>query len=195
MPPDAARDAVITVQARVIEMLAAETARLAGQVTDLAARVERLERLASRNSENSSMPPSADNLPGRTPPRGRPGQQKKGERKPGKQPGSPGSHLAWSEDPDERKPHYPQGSCACGADLADARDLGIAASHQQIDIPLMTAKVTQHDLHAVECGCGRVHTAPAPAHTRRPEPINLAEYPIRRKQVLGGLTHEYYVAA
>jgi hypothetical protein len=31
--------------------------------------------------------------------------------------------------------------------------------------------------------------------TGRPEPINLAEYRIRRKQVLGGLTHEYYVTA
>jgi putative transposase len=36
---------------------------------------------------------------------------------------------------------------------------------------------------------------PAQADTRRPEPINLAEYRIHRKEVLGGLTHEYYVAA
>ena len=36
---------------------------------------------------------------------------------------------------------------------------------------------------------------PAQAGTRRPEPVNLAEHRIRRKQVLGGLTHEYYVAA
>ena len=36
--------------------------------------------------------------------------------------------------------------------------------------------------------------APAQAHTR-PSEINLAEHRIRRKQVLGGLTHEYYVAA
>jgi len=36
---------------------------------------------------------------------------------------------------------------------------------------------------------------PAQAGTRPPEPVNLAEYSIRRKQVLGGLTHEYYVAA
>jgi Integrase core domain len=36
---------------------------------------------------------------------------------------------------------------------------------------------------------------PAQADTRPPEPINIAEYRIRRKQVLGGLTHEYYVAA
>lgn len=36
---------------------------------------------------------------------------------------------------------------------------------------------------------------PAQADTRPPEPVNLAEHRIRRKQVLGGLAHEYYVAA
>jgi hypothetical protein len=36
---------------------------------------------------------------------------------------------------------------------------------------------------------------PAQAGTRPPEPVNLAEHRIRRKQVLGGLTHEYHVAA
>ncbi|HEV2370591.1 MAG TPA: hypothetical protein VGS19_00350 [Streptosporangiaceae bacterium] len=36
--------------------------------------------------------------------------------------------------------------------------------------------------------------APAQAHTWPPE-TNLAEHPIRRKQVLGGLTYEYQVAA
>jgi len=36
--------------------------------------------------------------------------------------------------------------------------------------------------------------APAQAHTRPPE-VNLAEHRIRRKQVLGGLTHEYQIAA
>jgi hypothetical protein len=45
------------------------------------------------------MPPSADDLPGRTPPRRKPSAG--GKRKPGKQPGSPGSHLAWSEYRDD----------------------------------------------------------------------------------------------
>jgi putative transposase len=36
---------------------------------------------------------------------------------------------------------------------------------------------------------------PAQAGTCPPELVNLAEHRIRRKQVLGGLTHEYYVAA
>ena len=36
---------------------------------------------------------------------------------------------------------------------------------------------------------------PAQADTHPPEPVNLAEFRIRRKQVPGGLTHEYYTAA
>jgi len=36
---------------------------------------------------------------------------------------------------------------------------------------------------------------PAQAATRPPEPVNLAEHRIHREQILGGLTHEYYVAA
>jgi transposase InsO family protein len=37
--------------------------------------------------------------------------------------------------------------------------------------------------------------APGQADIRPPKPINLADYRIRRKQVLGGLTHEYQTAA
>jgi transposase InsO family protein len=36
---------------------------------------------------------------------------------------------------------------------------------------------------------------PAHADTRPPEPVNLAEHRIHRRQILGGLTHEYYIAA
>jgi putative transposase len=36
---------------------------------------------------------------------------------------------------------------------------------------------------------------PAQAGTSPPAPVNLADHRIRRKKVLGGLTHEYYVAA
>ena len=41
----------------------------------------------------------------------------------------------------------------------------------------------------------RGQLTPAQASTCPPEPVNLAEYRIRRKQVLTGLTYEYYVAA
>ncbi len=35
---------------------------------------------------------------------------------------------------------------------------------------------------------------PAQAGACPPEPVNLAEHRIRRKQVFDGLTHEYYIA-
>ena len=137
-------------------MIAGQAETIAAQaraIEELRRKVERLERLASRNSGNSGMPPSADNLPGRTPPRGKP-RRGSGKRAPGKQPGAPGSHLAWRENPDDTIGHSPQGTCGCGAALAGAVDLGVAAPHQQVEIPLASAQVIQHDLHEVACGCG-----------------------------------------
>ena len=135
---------------------------LRADVVALAAEVRDLRRRLGRNSGNSSMAPSADDLPGRTPPPVQP-KRGKGGRKPGKQPGAPGSHLAWSASPDGTVAHFPEGICTCGADLAAATDLGVAAAHQIVDVPLETAAVTQHDLHEVACGCGRVHRALPPA--------------------------------
>jgi hypothetical protein len=157
----AARDAVIGEQARVLEEQAAAIGELRADVVALAAEVRELRRRLGRNSGNSSMAPSADDLPGRTPPPAKP--KRRSGRRPGKQPGAPGSHLAWSASPDATVPHFPQGSCGCGADLAAAADLGVAASHQVVDIPLETATVTQHNLHEVACSCGRVHRARAPS--------------------------------
>jgi hypothetical protein len=136
-------------------------AGLQAEVAELAARLGRLERLLSRNSGNSSFPPSLDDQPGRKPP-ARP-QRGSGKRGPGKQPGTPGAYLAWSEYPDDRLDHFPVGTCECGAALAGARDLGVAACHQLVEIPLAAAKVIQYDLHAVACACGRVHQAGRPA--------------------------------
>ncbi len=162
-PLDAARDALIALQGQLIAMLAAQNAALAERVAELEERLARLERSAARNSGNSSLPPSLDDQPGRTPPPGKPQRGKRGKRNPGKQPGAPGSHLAWSENPDRTVPHFPRGACACGADLAGAADLGVAASHQEVEIPEMAAAVIQHDVHEVACRCGRVHRACAPA--------------------------------
>ena len=126
-------------------------------------RVARLERLVSRNSGNSGMPPSKDDDPGRTPPAEAAGPSGDGAvRKRGKRKGAPGSHLAWSPDPTETLEHFPDGACACGSDLAGAKDLGVYARHQQVDIPVVSATVTQHDRHAVRCGCGRMHVAARP---------------------------------
>lgn len=136
-------------------------AEQAAAIAALEAKLERLERLVSRNSGNSSFPPSMDSQPGRRRPKGKRARPD-GTRGQGKQPGAPGAHLAWSPRPDARVRLLPQGRCGCGAYLAGAAGLGVAASHQQVEIPLVTARVIQHDRHAVRCGCGAVSLAPAP---------------------------------
>ncbi len=66
--------------------------------------------------------------------------------------------------------------------------------------------VNEHHLRQVlteylrHCNTTRPHRSlgqltPAQASTCPPEPVNLAVHRIRRKQVLCGLTHEYYIAA
>jgi hypothetical protein len=131
----------------------------------LTGRVAKLEHLLSRNSGNSSSPPSKDDEPGRTPPKAK---RRRGglERSAGKQKGAPGSHLAWSDSPDEQVDRFPQGRCECGDDLAGAADLGVVDRYQQSEIPLVTARLTQFDQHAVVCGCGKVHTATRPEGAR-----------------------------
>ena len=166
--PEDPRDALIREQAALITGLSVQVTDLSAQIGELTALVRELReqldaarRAASRNSGNSSMPPSADDMPGRKAPapRAKPG----GGRKPGKQPGAPGAHLSWSAEPDETVPLFPEGPCPCGRDLAGAADLGVVASRQVIDVPLAAATVTQYDEHAVRCGCGKVHeAAPVP---------------------------------
>ena len=112
--------ALVAAQAQVIEGLEA-------QVTALTHRVAELERLVSRNSGNSSMPPSTDDLPGKTPAADKPAGGGAVKRKRGKQPGAPGAYLAWREDPDDTVPHFPKGACGCGADLARRRRAGCCA--------------------------------------------------------------------
>lgn len=154
---------LVVTQAGQLAAQAEQIVSLAKTNAELAAKLARLEHLLSRNSANSSMPPSHD--PGKTPP---PQQQRRGgpARKPGKQPGAPGSHLAWTDNPDVRQNLFPQGHCECGRDLGAAMDLGITDRYQQHEIPLISVTVTQYDQHQVRCGCGRTHTAARPAGAR-----------------------------
>ena len=99
--------------------------------------------------------------------RGREGKR----RRQGKQPGAPGAHLAWSRDPGQIVPLFPRGACPCGRDLAGAADLGVAASHQVVDVPLVTATVTQYDEHAVACACSAAIVASRSSGSARSVPF------------------------
>lgn len=58
---------------------------------------------------------------------------------------------------------------------------------------VLTEYLTNYNTARPHRSLGQLTTAQAA--TRSPEPVNLAEHQIHRKQVLGGLTHEYYLAA
>jgi hypothetical protein len=157
--------ALVRAQAERITELEAQIAGLGEVNEQLVARLARVEHLLSRNSGNSSVPPSRDDEPGRGAPKPkRPGGG--GKRSRGKQPGAPGSNLAWRQVPDDRVDRFPEGRCGCGADLAAGRDLGITDRYQQHEVPPVAVRLTQFDQHAVACGCGQVHTADRPAGAR-----------------------------
>jgi transposase len=166
-PPEDApadpRDALIREQARLIAAQAEKITALEALVADLRERLEATERAGSRNSGNSSVPPSMDDQLGRKPPRKQRRAAERAEKKKrGKQPGSPGVSMAW-EVPDRTEDHYSEGACSCGRDLADAADLGVARSYQQEEVPAAPAERVRHDLHKSGCACGQVHVAARPA--------------------------------
>ena len=157
------RDALIREQTARLEAQAEQIAALEALVADLREQLEAALRASSRNSSNSSVPPSMDDRPGRQPPRKQRRAAERAEKKRrGKQPGGPGTSMAWGV-PDRTEDHHPEGSCSCGLDLAGAADLGVARSFQQEEIPAAPAERVQHDLHMARCACGRAHFAPRPA--------------------------------
>ncbi|MDT7713967.1 MAG: transposase [Pseudonocardiales bacterium] len=158
--------AVVRRQDGQITTLSTQVADLLGVNEKLAVKLARLEHLLSRNSGNSSMPPSKDDDPGRTPPPEKPKRPAGPTRKRGKQPGAPGTNLAWVERPDDQRDRFPQGRCECGHDLAEAMDLGIVDRYQQHEIPQVSVSITQYDQHQVRCGCGRLHIAQRPEGAR-----------------------------
>ena len=157
----------LAVQDRQISEMAGELAQLMEANEALAGKLAKLEHLLSRNSGNSSNPPSKDDDPGKPAP---PERNKRGRGGPkrtrGKQPGAPGSHLAWMDNPNERRDRFPEGRCDCGDDLGGARDLGVVDRYQQHEIPQVALTVTQYDQHQVACGCGKLHTAARPDGAR-----------------------------
>lgn len=168
-PEGLSRDELIVVVRRQAGQITAQAVQISDLMEAneaLVGRLAKLEHLLSRNSGNSSNPPSRDDDPGRPAPpdkkRGRGGPK----RARGKQPGTPGTHLAWTDDPDEQLDRFPEGRCDCGDDLGIARDLGVVDRYQQHEIPQVAVTITQYDQHQVQCGCGRLHTAERPGGAR-----------------------------
>jgi len=149
----AERDAEIAVlreQNSEIAMLREALAALQSQVADLAAQVK-------KNSRNSSRPPSSDGLAKPAPKslRGTSG------RKPGRPKGQPGATMQLMDHPDKKVRYRPAACGCCGKSLKGA-EVTAVERRQVIDIPPVRARITEHQMLTLLCGCGCETKAAAP---------------------------------
>lgn len=115
----------------------------------LAERVAQLEARLGRNSRNSNTPPSAEGYT-KAPPRS---SRRASGRKPGGQPGSPGTTLAQVGDPDEVVVHWPAACAGCGVSLAGA-PVTSTETRQVADLPQVALWWVEHRIEHRECECG-----------------------------------------
>ncbi len=127
------------------------------EVRKLTARVSELEARLSKNSQNSSKPPSSDGYAKKTQSLRQPSGKK-----PGGQAGHPGQTLKRSSEPDEIIYSPLQDRCACGASLSEY-DALIAERRQVFDVPVAHYHVVEHCTLQLRCTCGRQHSSTFPA--------------------------------
>jgi len=125
--------------------------QLFATVQTLTARVQELEGLLSKNSKNSSKPPSSDGLKKTTSLRTPSGKR------PGGQVGHIGKTLQPVESPDKIvRLELPTHCDVCAAPLS-SESAEIGQCRQVIDIPVVKYEVTEYRTLSLRCQCGKVH--------------------------------------
>ena len=122
------------------------------KVSQLEARVKHLEDRLSKNSQNSSKPPSSDgyNKPN---PKSR---REKGKRNRGGQKGHRGTTLRRVSAPDHIIDHVASNCVRCGNTLKRAKEINCEV-RQVFDIPILKINVTEHRSHRKCCNrCGSI---------------------------------------
>lgn len=141
--------------------LRAENQQLREQVGQLGTRLHELEGRVSKDSHNSSKPPSTDGYAKKT----RSLRQKSGK-KPGGQEGHAGSTRHFVEIPDEIITVRPQKCAHCQASLQELPAEGYER-RQRVDLPEIKAQVTEYQALDVRCpGCQRVTRGTFPDEVR-----------------------------
>lgn len=159
-------------EARVDELLASLGARderidaLLMTVGELTAQVQALVLRLGKDSSTSSKPPSSDGPDRR--PRGGSSRTSSG-RRPGKQPGAPGTALRLVDDPDETFTIAAPAACGCGTPLAEAPVIGVRR-RQVHDLPPVPEPVVIEYAAQLKCcpGCRKTAVGEFPAGVNAP---------------------------
>ncbi|HHB52600.1 MAG TPA: IS66 family transposase, partial [Saprospiraceae bacterium] len=123
------------------------------------ARIKELENQLSKNSSNSSKPPSSDGYKKPSPK----SLRKKTDRKVGGQKGHFGQNLKMTKTPDYTTVHRVTCCTNCQKDLKNEPSVEQLV-RQVYDIPPLQMEVTEHQIEVKECSCGCINTACVPEH-------------------------------
>lgn len=138
-------------------------ARKDEQIEQLIHQVQALQDRLSKNSHNSSLPPSSDRFV-----RQPKSLRKKSGKKPGGQTGHAGSTLQFCEQPDEILLHQVTQCQHCQADLL-AEPALLRERRQVVDIPVPRLFVQEHQSEQKWCpSCAQVTIAPFPEGVMAP---------------------------
>ena len=135
-------------------------------INPLAARVQALEDRLSKDSHNSSKPPSRD--PPFRPFKKPQSLQQKSGKKSGGQPGHAGKTLRPSDTPDHVHEYAPLTCQGCGHSLAD-QPPARTERRQVFELPPLRLQVTEHRAHTIVCpGCGCANAGRFPRGVAQP---------------------------
>jgi len=127
------------------------------QVQELKSRIKELEDQLSKNSRNSSKPPSSDEFDKPSPK----SQRKKTGRKAGGQKGHDGTNLKMVATPDVEQLHKVEVCACCQKNLRKQRVDSIER-RQVYDLPPLELLITEHQVEVKRCSCGHVTRADFP---------------------------------
>ena len=148
--------------------------QLLSHLSRLEARVNELEGRLSKNSRNSSKPPSSDGFGKRTK-----SLRRKSKQPSGGQAGHRGHTLEWREHPAEVEVHEAHECSACGVSLTGASVEQVLA-RQVFDIPPISLQVTEHQIEVKCCPrCGQSNHGCFPSEAR-----NVVQYGPRLKGLM-----------
>ena len=145
--------------------------------------VHELKARLSKDSSNSSKPPSSDG-----PKRKLKSLRKSSGKKPGAQQGHIGKGLAQVNNPDVVVTHIPSSCTGCGSDLSNVS--GTTVERRQVfDIPQPKVHVTEHRVEEKECPCcsERIR-ASFPENVKGP-----TQYGDRIRALIAYFSHQHFI--
>lgn len=177
-------------------VLKAENLALRAECRGLRDEVQSLKEQVSKDSHNSSKPPSSDGLAKPKPKSLRP----KSGRPTGGQPGHPGHTLQLVEKPNHTVRHAVERCTGCGLALNHQAPDRVER-RQVFDLPEPKLEITEHQGEVKTCRCGCVNRAAFPAEVAAPvqygprvksAAVYLSEYQLLPFDRLAEIMHDLF---